>query len=136
MSHGPNRLTIAVTLLSFSLSAIPVAPAAAALVPTDELISSHEISTERENVMSFMAREDVQAELSKYGVDQNEAAARVAALSDQEVKKIASRIDELPAGQHHGAAAVAGVALTIFIILLVTDLLCLTSVFNFTRCAR
>ena len=135
MSYRPGKLVVAATLLSFSLTALPVGPAVAALVPTDQLIASHEISAEREAVMSFMAREDVQNELSKYGVDRDEAAARVAALSDQEISDIATRIDDLPAGQDTGVAIISA-ALTIFIILLITDLLCLTSVFNFTRCAR
>jgi hypothetical protein len=122
-------------LLSFATSVVPIGPAYAALVPTENLIAAHEISADRETVASFMAREDVQNELIKYGVDQNEAALRVAALSDQEIRDIAARIDELPAGQNAGTALI-GAAVTIFIILLITDLLCLTSVFNFTRCAR
>jgi hypothetical protein len=31
---------------------------------------------------------------------------------------------------------IVGAAVLIFIILLITDILCLTSVFNFTRCAQ
>ena len=64
----------------------------------------------------------------------DEATARVAALSDAEIGQIADRLDSLPAGQD-AATAIIGAAVTIFIILLITDLLCLTSVFNFTRCA-
>ena len=135
MSYRPGKLAVAATLLSFSLTAVPVGPAVAALVPTDQLIASHEVSAERERVAGFMAREDVQSELSKYGVDRDEAAARVAALSDREISDIATRIDELPAGQDAGTAIISA-ALTVFIILLITDLLCLTSVFNFSRCAR
>ena len=135
MSYKPGKLAVAATLFSFTLAAVPVGPAVAAFVPTDQLIASQEVSEERDAVMNFMAREDVQNELSKYGVDRDEAAARVAALSDQEISNIASRIEELPAGQDTGVAIISA-ALTIFIILLITDLLCLTSVFNFTRCAR
>jgi hypothetical protein len=135
MLHRPGKMAVAATLLSFSLTAVPVGPALAALVPTDQLIASHEMSAERERVASFMAREDVQNELSKYGVDRDEAAARVAALSDREVVDIAMRIEDLPAGQDAGTAIISA-ALTVFIILLITDLLCLTSVFNFTRCSR
>jgi hypothetical protein len=135
MSYKPGKAVVAAVLLSFATSVVPIGPAYAALVPTENLIAAHEISADRETVASFMAREDVQNELIKYGVDQNEAALRVAALSDQEIRDIAARIDELPAGQNAGTALI-GAAVTIFIILLITDLLCLTSVFNFTRCAR
>jgi hypothetical protein len=135
MSYKPGKAVVAAVLLSFATSVVPIGPAYAALVPTENLIAAHEISADRETVASFMAREDVQNELIKYGVDQNEAALRVVALSDQEVRDIAARIDELPAGQDAGTAIISA-AVTIFIILLITDLLCLTSVFNFTRCAR
>nr|TFG53494.1 MAG: hypothetical protein E4H34_03640 [Hyphomicrobiales bacterium] len=135
MSYKPGKIAVSFVVLSFSLTAAPVLPAYAALVPTDRLIAAHEMSADRERVVSFLAREDVQNELNKFGVDRDEAAARVAALSDQEINKISAHIDQLPAGQD-GLAAVAGAAVTIFVILLITDLLCLTSVFNFTRCAR
>ena len=58
--------------------------------------------------------------------------ARVAALSDEEIEKIAGRIDELPAGQG-AVGAIIGAAVLIFIILLITDLIGLTSVFGFTK---
>ena len=135
MAYKPGKMAVAAALLSISVTAVSVGSSYAALVPTDRLIAAHEMSTERERVVSFLAREDVQNELSKYGVERDEAAARVAALSDQEINKIATHIDELPAGQD-AVASIAGAALTIFIILLITDILCLTSVFNFTRCAR
>ncbi len=135
MSYKPGKIAVSFALLSFSLTTAPIGPAYAALVPTENLIAAHEISADRERIVRFLARENVQNELNKYGVDQDEAALRVAALSDQEINNIAAHIDQLPAGQD-GLAAVAGAAVTIFIILLITDLLCLTSVFNFTRCAR
>ena len=131
----PTRFSVAFILLTFSLSAVPVGPTHAALVPTESLIATQSVSAERQTVVDFMAREDVQSELMKYGVNQDEASARVAALTDAEISRIAERIEELPVGQDAGAALISA-AVTIFIILLITDLLCLTSVFNFTRCAR
>ena len=66
------------------------------------------------------------------GVDPNEAAARVAALSDVQVREIAGQLDQLPAGQS-AVGAVLGAILIIFLILLVTDLLGLTDVVPFVR---
>jgi hypothetical protein len=82
-----------------------------------------------------MAREDVRAELQKHGVNPDEAKARVAALSDAEIGQIAAKLNDLPAGQD-AVGALIGALVTIFIILLITDILCLTSVFNFTRCVN
>src|SRR3546814_14836370 len=81
-----------------------------------------------------MQREDIRQEFRRQGVDPNEAAARVAALSDAEVAEITARIDELPAGQS-AIGVIVGAVVLILIVLLIPDLLCLTRVFNFTRFA-
>jgi hypothetical protein len=70
--------------------------------------------------------------MAALGVDPNEAAARVAALSDAQVREIAGQIDQLPAGQS-AIGAVVGAIVIIFLVLLVTDLLGLTNVFPFVR---
>ena len=54
-----------------------------------------------------------------------------AALDDQQVRELAARLDQMPAG-----AGVLGVIFAIFVILLVTDILGLTKVFPFTRSVR
>ena len=56
----------------------------------------------------------------------------MAALSDDEIRAIADRIDTLPAGQG-AVGAVVGAALIVFIVLLITDLAGLTDVFSFTK---
>jgi hypothetical protein len=68
-------------------------------------------------------------------VDRNEALARLASLSDQEVQEIAGRIDELPAGQNVvvGVLVIAGV---VFIVLVIMDLLGVTDVFPFINPIR
>jgi hypothetical protein len=102
-------------------------PASADIVTTDQIYTS----SERERVRSFLEREDVRSQIQSFGVDADAAKARVDALSDQEVKELAGRIDELPAG-----AGIVGVLFAVFIILLVTDILGLTKVFPFTRSVR
>jgi hypothetical protein len=68
-------------------------------------------------------------------VNPDEALKRIDSLSDSEIRLIAERISTMPAGE--GAVGpVVGALVGVFIILLITDLLCLTTVFNFTKCAR
>ena len=67
-----------------------------------------------------------------FGVDPEEARARVASLSDREIGQIAGQIDRLPAGQGV-LVALIGAALFVFLVLLITDLLGLTHVFPFVR---
>ncbi len=135
MSYQPGKATIAAVTLAFSMTLIPAGPAAAGLISTDRIIEQERVSSERDRVASFVARDDVRNEFQKHGVNPDEAAARVAALSDFEIGQIAAKLDSLPAGQDAGTAII-GAAVTIFVILLITDILCLTSVFNFTRCVN
>jgi hypothetical protein len=65
-------------------------------------------------------------------VDPSDVQARVAALSDDQARDLAARIDQLPAGGD-GVGDVLGVFVLIFVILLITDILGLTKVFPFTR---
>jgi hypothetical protein len=99
-------------------------PASAGIVTTDQIVAS----VERDRVRSFLDRADVQAQLHSYGVDPQAVRARVDALTDDEVGKLAGQIDQLPAG-----GDILGVLLVVFIVLLITDILGLTKVFPFTR---
>ena len=135
MSYKPGKATIAAVTFAFSMTLLPVSQAHAGMISTDRVIQQDRVNSDRERVSTFIARDDVRKEFQKHGVNPDEATARVAALSDAEIGQIADRLDTLPAGQD-AATAIIGAAVTIFIILLITDILCLTNVFNFTRCAR
>src|SRR5262245_32737143 len=134
MSYRPKRVTIISIASVFLLSSTPLVPANAAFVPTNRTIHQETQLSERARVDAYLDREDVRRELQKYGVTADEAKARVAALSDSEIRQITQKMDENPAGGD-SLGVILGVALTVFVILLITDLLCLTHVFNFTRCA-
>jgi hypothetical protein len=99
-------------------------PASAGLVTTDQLAAS----SERDQVKNFLQRAEVRDRLQSMGVDADAARSRVDALTDDEARDLAARIDKLPAG-----GGVLGVLLTVFIVLLITDILGFTKVFPFTR---
>jgi hypothetical protein len=105
--------------------------AQAEMISTDTAISDQVNATSRAALLTEVRRDDVQAELVRQGVDPAEAEARIIALTDAEIRKTIAQMDDDSAG-----ASVAGTIATVFIILLVTDLLCLTRLFNFTRCVR
>ena len=130
-----KRFIVLLLVAAFGLQSMLLAPAHAAMVSTGDVLSADSsLMTDRDRLNALMQREDIRQEFRRQGVDPNEAAARVAALSDAEVAEISERIDELPAGQS-AIGIIIGAVVLIFIVLLITDLLCLTSVFNFTRCA-
>ena len=69
-------------------------------------------------------RESVEQQLVRLGVTNEDALARVAALSRDELQLLAEKIDELPAG---GIAATLGV---VFIVLLILELVGITDIFT------
>ena len=124
--------TLAAACLSFAGF---MQSAQATLVTTEQVAASvgvRSATAERELVNATLARADVAAGLAERGVSVEQARARVAALTDDEVAVVAQTIETAPAG----AADVLGVLVTIFIILLVTDILGFTKVFPFTRSVR
>lgn len=119
-----SRMVI-VTMLSMSL---PMQSAFAGMVNTDQTVS-HELAVQdRARISAFLDRSDVIAQMQKQGVTASEAKARVYALTDDEAHNIAGKLDQLPAG-----GDILGLLFTVFIILLITDILGLTKVFPFTR---
>ncbi len=126
-----KRAVAAAMALLMAMTSMPIGVAQAEMVTTDQVIEQVNPSEDRTRVMDFMLREDVQQQLTILGVDPEEAARRVASLSDEEIQQIAGRLDELPAGE--GLGAIVGLILIIFLVLLVTDLMGLTDVFSFVK---
>jgi hypothetical protein len=104
--------------------------AQASIIATDE-ITAPAAASNRDRVNAFLAREDVSQAMQGQGVSALAATERVKAMSDVEVAQLAGRIDQAPAG-----GEVLGILFTIFIVLLVTDILGFTKVFPFTRSVR
>lgn len=122
------------TLVGMSLTfagmvqAAPVTLGAPTLITTEQAAAAQ---PGRVLLEQTLARADVVAGLQARGVSVDAARARVAALTDAEAAHVAAQIDQAPAG-----GDVIGVLLTIFIVLLVTDILGFTKVFPFTRTIR
>ena len=111
---------------------MPLPRVQAALVSTEQLLAAGDGAAERARVLAFLERADVREQIVALGVDPNEAAARVQALSDAQVREIAGQLDQLPAGQS-AIGIIVGAILLVFLILLLTDLLGLTNVFPFVN---
>jgi hypothetical protein len=108
--------------------------AQARMVATEEITAPTATGTpsaSRDTVNQFLARDEVRQAMLGQGVSPQAALERVAALSDGEVAQLAGRIDQAPAG-----GDVLGILFTVFIVLLVTDIMGLTKVFPFTRSVR
>lgn len=108
--------------------------AQARMVTTEEITAPAQTSAtsaSRVKVNQFLVRDEVRQAMLGQGVTPEAAMARVAAMSDSEVAQLAGRVDQAPAG-----GDVLGILFTIFIVLLVTDIMGLTKMFPFTRSVR
>lgn len=115
---------------AFLWTTLPLPAAQAAVIGTDQVVAAAEQERVKDRLDSLLARQDVRAALAAHGVDPAEAQARVDALTPAEAQRIATRLEELPAG---AGTDILGALLFLFVLLLVTDLLGLTDVFPFTR---
>jgi hypothetical protein len=99
------RLLIALAICgSYSSAQAGLIATADALQPGPARATLHE----------FLGRADVARQLQVFGLDAASAKDRVAALSDEEVRSLAGRINALPAG-----ADVAGILLLVVIVALI-----------------
>lgn len=127
-----NRIFLKLVSLALVASLVigtaPIAQAGNAMISTDAAIAYGEAELNRERLLAMLDSDAVVQALESRGVAPEEARARVAALSDDELRTIGAQLDALPAGGN-----VLGILFSVFVILLVTDLLGLTNVFPFTR---
>jgi hypothetical protein len=121
-----RRIIASLLVVSIAGLGLPL-PVHAGMVGTDAVLPS----AERDRIASFLEREDVRQQLQAQGVSPTQAKARVAALTDEEARQLAGQVDSLPAG-----GDVLGVLLTVFLVLLITDILGFTKIFPFTRPVR
>jgi len=125
---GRSPLHLLAIALSFHLVGVgAVQSAHGGMVTTEQFTAARNATNAtnaQERVATFLARDDVQAQLVAMGVDPGDAAARVAALTPQELASLDQRIADMPAG---GVIAVIGV---VFLVLLILELVGVTNVFT------
>ena len=131
-----NRNIARILVVSMCSLGLPVPVAQAELVATDRIDGAGQAwLPARERLGLLLDRTDVRAALERHGVSADDARARVNALSDDEVERVAARFDSLPAAGN-GFESVLWIGFLVFVILLVTDILGFTKVFSFTRPAK
>jgi hypothetical protein len=88
----------------------PMQLAQAGMIGTDQVASAAS-QADRNTVLQFLGRAEVTQQLQSLGVDPATVKDRVAAMTDQEVRQIAGKIDSMPAG-----ASDAGVLLFVLLV--------------------
>ncbi len=124
---GFMRWTSRVVMLCM-LSMLAPTSAFAGMVNVDQTLNHSLAEQGRAKLMALVEREEVRVQLQSRGVSANDAKARVNAMTDAEVVQVSDKLDQLPAG-----GDILGLMFTVFIVLLITDILGFTKVFPFTR---
>ena len=92
-------------LLVFSMLCLPMFQASAAMVGTEQVVATTQAQIDRDKLLNLVSRADVSQQLQALGVSPEKATERVNALTDEEVQKVAGKLDSLPAGANGWAWA-------------------------------
>jgi hypothetical protein len=115
-------------LTAFLAVTLYVPAAQAAMIGTDAVVNAAQSQQARDSLRATLDREDVKQQLLAQGVNPDQLQSRVDALTDPEVQQLAARMDQMPAG---GDAL--GIAVLVFLVLLLTDILGYTDIFPFVK---
>lgn len=96
----------------------------AKVIDTQSVLSNH-VESPQDTLQAFLDRSDVCDQLISFGVDPEYARERVASLTDQELRLLQGKINDLPAGGD--VLAVIGI---VFVVLLILELVGVTNIFN------
>ena len=120
-----HRHSLAAVLAAALFASSLQSAAHAGVISTQEYLTAVDREATRARIDAVLAREEVRAKLEQYGVDPAETDARLAALTDQELDKLAADLENMPAGG--SVLAVVGV---VFIVLLILELTGVIDIFN------
>lgn len=107
------------SILVSSMMLLPFATHAR-LVSTEEAAAISNDMASRDKVNAFIKRSDVIAKFEQFGLSPANAQERVAAMTQQEVDSIASKVDSLPTGGYitSTGGVIIGVTLIVVIALI------------------
>lgn len=93
--HSTMTRTICRVLIVM-MAWMPFHVAQAGIISTEQAVAS--VQGERTAVLNLIQRSDVAGQLEALGVDLSTAKDRVAAMTDEEVRALAGKLDAVPAG--------------------------------------
>ena len=119
-----NRFVIYFVCLAMLNLGSPLV-AQAELIGTLQAVEASTRAQDLATVSTALAREQVRAQFVAFGVDPAQVETRVAALTDPELRTLAGKISEAPAGAD--ALAVIGI---VFVVLLILEMVGVIDIFK------
>jgi len=119
--RNPFTVLLAAAVFASSLQSA----AYAGVIGTQQYLTAIDRDATIARIDAVLAREEVRTRLEQYGVDPLAANERIAALTDQELTLLATKLDSLPAGGN-----LLGVVGIVFIVLLILELVGVIDIFS------
>lgn len=120
-----GRIVIAF-LLVMSVQSVTVN---AAMISTDTIIQTENQQYTKSQLLQKLESAELQQQFLDMGVDPQEIQQRVASLTPDEISQLNANLASQPAGE-----GVLGLIGLVFVVLVITDMLCATDVFSFVNC--
>ncbi|HLS82141.1 MAG TPA: PA2779 family protein [Steroidobacter sp.] len=124
MVHALRKPVIYILIASL-LSLGSPALVQAEIIGTLAGLESAQRSSDLAKLSSVLARDEAREKMRALGVDETQLEARLAGLTDSELRGLAERVDELPAGA--GVVEVVGI---VFIVLLILEAVGVIDIFK------
>jgi len=111
-------LTIVILLVSTSYQSV-----SAAMIRTEKLLQAEYLQEKRDYLHQLIDREEVKSALIARGIDPLEAQLRLQSLTDEEIRSVADKLDDLSAGS----------GVVTFSLIIIGVIIALVLIFNFTE---
>jgi len=113
-------------LLSILLALMPLLPAQAAMIGSEQIVSQSQSQQTRDSLQQLLEQQAARQQLQAWGVSPDQIKSRIDSLTDSELARINQQVNDLNAGGN-----VLGILLVIFIVFVITDVIGATDIFPF-----
>jgi hypothetical protein len=122
---NPSKRIVAYVLCAAILNLSSPLVANARIIGTLQAVESQSRAADLATVNAALARDQVRSQFQSLGVDPTQVEARVAALTDAELRTLAGQMQDMPAGAD--ALAIIGI---VFLVLLILEAVGVIDVFK------
>jgi hypothetical protein len=123
-----NKSIISYTLFSIALILPGIPNVFAAVIPSENVIQQEQSRYNTQKLLELVDSGEVQEKLISLGVSPENAKARIASMTNEELASFHTQLNDMPA-----AAGVGGTIVTVLVVLAVLDVLGVTDVYSFIR---
>ncbi len=111
-------------------SMLTCSTAHAAYVPSTQAFETQQTTQYRADIAASLDKQQFRDALEAQGVSPDEVKERLAMLTPSQIEQLKTQLDSMPAGEG-AVGAIVGAAVFVFIVLLITDLVDATDVYDF-----